>query len=317
MATASDFLSLACDPLLEKVLYAEPHRIASDIAQDGSVSVNTLWEQGRGGQWYIEQQRYGGDLVEAGVCVGDEALVRKGVQILDWGFKHEAADGSFPETGDAFHSVSMFVEGAARALLLLQEKDRKKYADVINTDLPKLRLAAYWLLKPAVLAKGRNNDAPYTHRRWILAAALVETSALLHDRTLQLAAAEFASDGINLQTNIGVNPEKGGYDVSYQAVGLSMAERAYVLFDDQSLKERTLFVIRNGLNWLDTKIDRSGNVDIEGSTRVGKESGRSGKKKTFDIRAGLHALANGSTITGSQQYRQYAQALATARGWMR
>src|SRR5580692_4601598 len=102
VAATNEFLSLACDPLLEKALYAEPHRIATDIAPDGSVSVNTLWEQGQSQKWFIEQQRYGGDFVEAGACRGDDALIKEGLQMLDWGFKREAVDGSFPGTDDPF-----------------------------------------------------------------------------------------------------------------------------------------------------------------------------------------------------------------------
>jgi hypothetical protein len=73
-------LTLVRDLLLIKALYSVPHRLASDIASDGSVSVNTDWEHGQLDTWYIEQQRYGGDLIQAGVSTNDDSLINEGLR---------------------------------------------------------------------------------------------------------------------------------------------------------------------------------------------------------------------------------------------
>jgi hypothetical protein len=310
-------LSLARDSLLVKALYSDPHRIVSGVASDGSVGVNTSWQQAKSDTWYIEQQRYGGDLVQAGVCLNDDLLINQGLKILDWGFEHQDADGSFHGTGDAFDGTSMFAEAAARALLLLKKFDRVRFARAIQTDLPKLKAALRWLQRPDVMDSGKKQDAPYTHRRFILAAAFAETEALKREPRLYFLAAEFAQDGLHQQTPNGVYPEKGGYDASYQAVSLAMLERYYVLCEDPLIAQRVASGLKDGLNWLATKIGSSGTVDLSGSTMVGVESGRTGKKKTFDYQAALQALANGSSLTGISQYRSCAEALAKRRGWLK
>lgn len=91
---------LAQDPFLAKALYSVPERLASGIADDGAIGVNG--RVGAGQQMFIEEQRYGGDMVQAGLATGDDALVRKGMTVIEWGFKQQAQDGSFPNTGDSF-----------------------------------------------------------------------------------------------------------------------------------------------------------------------------------------------------------------------
>jgi hypothetical protein len=123
--------NLENDSFLAGVLYGTPGRMASGIAADGAVGVNATWESGQATTWYIEEQRYGADFVQAGLVTGDSALVQQGWNILNWGFAKEAADGSFPGTGDAFHSTSMFVEAAARALLLEVQANAPNAAQLV------------------------------------------------------------------------------------------------------------------------------------------------------------------------------------------
>lgn len=196
---ASNLLAAMNNPLLSSALYAVPKRLVSQVAVSGAVSVNDKWERGEGTQWYIEQQRYGADLVQVGVARRDDDLIKQGLHILDWGFQRQGADGSFPGTGDPFHSTSFFVEAAARALLLLKQYDPVRYADTIRTDTPKVTSAALWLTKPEVAARGKKNNSPYTHRRWILAAALGQAGALADNATLRAEAAEYAREGLSLQ----------------------------------------------------------------------------------------------------------------------
>ncbi len=317
-AQAADnaFLQAVQNPLLVQTLYADQHRILSKVAPDGAISVNADWENHTGDSYYIEQQRYGGDLIQAGIANNNDGQVQEGMKILNWGFAQEAPDGSFPGTGDPFHSTSFFLEASARATLLLKMSDPVKYADFIAAASPKIATTAHWMMLPDVKSTGQKHSQPYTHRRWIMAAAMAEAGALLHDNLLLAEAEGYARAGAALQQSDGVDPEKGGYDVSYQVVGLMMASR-YYFADTNDERALAVPVIANGLNWFKTKMQPDGEVDIAGSTRVGIESGRSGKPKTLDKPAILQSLVYGAIITHDASYENYARRFAEQIGWLR
>ena len=198
--------ALIQDQLLNHALYSTPARIATGIASDGAISLNGRWEHSRSQQWFIEEQRYGADLIQAGMVAGGDKLVKKGWKIIDWGFARQGPDGDFPGTGDPFHSTSFFVESAARAVLLSNQANIYTPEIVAYTD--KLRAAARWLMKPIVASRGQSKNKPYTHCRWILAAALGETAAVIGDTEMARVAQDYARDAIALQTPEGINPEK-------------------------------------------------------------------------------------------------------------
>ena len=306
---------IAQDSFLATVLYSVPKRMASGIAADGAVGVNATWETGQTSTWFIEQQRYGADFVQAGLATGNAALVQQGWQILDWGFSKEAADGSFPGTGDAFHSTSMFVEAEARALLLEVQAGAPDAAALVAKHLPKLDASAHWLMIPSVAAKGDASDAPYSHRRWLLAAALGETAWLTGDPATSAAAQAYARQGLALQGADGMDPENGGGDSSYQAYGILLAERYLTVCPDSGLSSQVRSMIVAGLNWEEGFIDASGQVSIVGSTRTGTEVSRDNTVKTVDYKSIIQAFSVATTLTGDPSYRLVAQAVASGRGW--
>jgi hypothetical protein len=310
-------LATASDPLLIKVLYRVPKRMVSDVAPSGAISVNAEWESGSGGQWFIEQQRYGADLIQAGTSLKDDELIHQGRKILDWGFAHQGTDGSFPGTGDAFHSTALFVEAAGRAALLLKQYDPTTYADAISTYTSRVHAAARWLTEPEVAETGRKHNQPYTHRRWILAAALGQAAALSGDKKLAAAAEDYAREGLALQTSEGINPEKDGYDVSYQGVGLLQAEHYYLVCPDPDLQAQIRTMLQKGLRWEMSKMDTDGSLSTEGSTRTGTEEGRSGKAKTVDYRELIQAFSFGAAILGDSQFEEAANRIAIGRKWLR
>ena len=304
---------LAQNAFLAKVLYSVPSRIASNIGADGAIGVNR--QIGSGQRLYIEEQRYGGDLVQAGLAIGDDSLVKLGLKVIEWGFKQQATDGSFPGTGDAFHSVSMFVEGAARAFLSLREAGGSQYTGITTRMMPRLLAAVRWLEQPDVENKGKAHDAPYTHRRWLLAAALGQTAVLARDADMAIRSRLYADDGLSLQLDNGVNPEKGGYDVSYQEVGVLFAERYFSVCPYSGLRARIKEMIKYASDWELTRINDDGEVSIEHSTRIEVEKSRSGKVKHVNTKELLQALCYATTITGDKKYKDKAVLVAQAHSW--
>jgi hypothetical protein len=308
--------SVVKDDLLEKGLYRKPGRLVSKVAHSGAVSVNAEWEGGRRRTFFIEQQRYGADLIQAGLVRKDEALVRQGWKLLKWGFDRQGTDGSFPGTGDPFHSTSFFVEAAARALLLHKQSGWPGAEDLTNRYGPTVAAAARWLMRPDVARRGRKNNAPYTHRRWLLAASLGQTAVLVGDRQMAQAAADYAREGLGLQTEEGVNPEKGGADVSYQAVGVLFAERYYTVCPDAALRAAIKKMIVQALRWELGRIDERGRVSPVGSSRVGREVGRTGTVKKVDYKSLVQALVVATALTGDGAYKEVAARVAVAVKWV-
>lgn len=309
------FYNMASSSSLKSTLYKNIHRIVIGVDEDGAVSTNRKWEQGQSNRWYIEQQRYGADLIQAGVYTRNTRLIDDGLKALDWGFRKEAQDGSFPGTGDPFHSTSLFVEASARALLLLKEYNKDEYQNPINEYTPKISAAAHWLTQDRVQEIGRRNNAPYTHRCWVLAATLGEAGELCNDPSLIKVSEYYARKGLERQTPEGINPEKGGEDSSYQVVGILMAEKYYTVCRSADLKSRIIGMIQKGLDWELTQITPEGDINTSGSTRTGVEVGRSGKEKKADYMSAIQAFIYGEALTKDQRYSAIAMSLAKYRHW--
>ncbi len=296
------FLLIAGSALLPKLANA-----STVVGTDGAVAINVDWEAKKRSSWFIEYQRYGTQLIENAIQVEDDKAIRTGILCLDWGFAKQGSDGSFPGTGDPFHSTSLFVESAARAVYLLKNyspstytKDSTYYNGKISTYTSKLKLAGKWFMDPAVYVPGKKNDSPYTHRRYILASLLGQIGQLVSDSGMVTAAAAYATEGISLQMHSGteqitypngnvvtvdmngVDPELGGFDVNYQDAGLLFAQRYLPYCKDSTLASNLKQTLALGMNWLINRTDNAGNIDITGSTRVGIEKNPDGTVKLLN-----------------------------------
>jgi len=298
---------------LKQSVYSRISHILGKELEDGAMGANTKYEQGSADKWFIEGQRYGADLIQSGVAMNDRKMIAGGIRALDWGFQRQGADGSFPGTGDPYHSTSLFVEAAARGLLLLTDYDAAAYRDTIKRDTPKVRAAANWLTQPDIEDKGRRNARPYTHRRWVLASALSQSSVLTGDDGLMRSARDFAEDGLRLQQADGVNPEHGGSDTSYQAYGVLQAERYLIADPGGPLQGRVKGMITRALDWEVAHISDWGDVDESEDSRTGVEIARNGKVKKLDYVSLQQALTIGSSLTGDARYKAAARRVARAR----
>jgi hypothetical protein len=322
------------DNLLMTVWY---NRISpTAAAPDGANGVNQQWEQGTSPVWYIELQRFGCDDVTAAIYANRLNLLSNGENIFNWGFSKQTADGGFNNcsnctppmqgTGDAFHSASMFVEAVARCLILMQQSPNSAaYQSYINQIVPKLINAASWMLLPSVLPIGIKNDMPYTHRRYILAAALAETALLTSDPTLQQQfysqAAVFAQNGLSLQDPSGFNPEKGGYDSSYNAYGLYQACNYLVVCPDPNLQQQLANMLTTSYAWQLTRMNSDGSANLAGNTRVTDVPGtdevaRSGYDKNYDYKSTIYAFELGSVLLQNPALDTEARLVSTYVGYL-
>jgi hypothetical protein len=314
-------LALTQDALVVRAVHKRTATQRTGLAADGASTLSREWVEGKRKDWFIENQRGGGDLVEAGVVLGERRLVDTGLRELEWGYARQAPDGGFPESLDNFHSVSIFVVDSARALLVLREK-REEFAEFmprVEKMIPQVGAAAEWLLRPGVLEPGKQHDQRYTHRKWILAAALGEAFELTGNARLARAAADFAAEGIALQKEDGENPEKGGFDVSYQMVDALNGARYYSTLKcpaQAELMARVRRMIEKTCRWEMRRILPSGEIDVTGSTRMLKEAGRGGAIKHTNYKEIVEAFTWAAAITGDRVYAETAERLARFEGWL-
>jgi len=318
--------------LLMKAWYNRIH--PTTVAPDGAHSVNYWWELGNSTSWFIELQRYGCDDVTAAVYANRTNLLLNGEKIFNWGFSMQTADGGFNNcstctpprvgTGDPFHSASMFVEAVARCLILMRQSPNfQTYQPYFNQTLPKLIRAVSWLLEPAVMSRGIANDMPYTHRRYILAAVLGQTALLTDDPSLKQKfysqAAAFAYNGMSRQNSSGFNPEKGGYDSSYNGVGLYHACNYLVVCPNATLQKELANMLSKSFTWQLTRMNPNGSANLTGNTRVTgnnktDEKGRSGYDKNYDYGLTIDAFELGSVLLQNATLHKEAQLVATYAG---
>lgn len=251
----------------------------------------------------IEEQRYGAEWILRAKVARRPEWALLGWEILDRGLEFQAEDGGFGRWG-YLHANSLFIEALARACII----------DPGGATSPRriaLHKGAKWLCNPS-----RNDLAiskPYTHRRYVLAAALGQAGYVLRDKSMMLTAEAWAVEGLLLQKGNGVNPEAGGWDVSYQMVGPLYALRYIPVCGNESLVSRLCLMIQKALEWEVMRMLPNGEIDVSGSTRIGRE--KFGKDvKTMNYYEAFQTFAYAGQIV-SPAWLVYADRIARLKNW--
>jgi hypothetical protein len=252
--------------------------------------------------WSMGQQTYTADLVELGVHQRDRALIDKGAAGVDWAVAvpiddagvhilHRECDGKTAPDYGATHHTTQWLESMGRAVYLLAASEyagdfRRKidsYIDRIEVIADRLVAPSNWQQWEDAIKDENGHD--FTHRTFMMAAALGLASTLTDDKNdaakWSEVAARIAQRGIENQTENGVNPERGGYDVQYQMYGVRLAETYYsTLSPDSGVKPELEESIDRAIEWMTGRIDkRTGQINIGDSTRICAETNWwSGKK---------------------------------------
>lgn len=259
------------------------------IAESGALSVNIEWEQGLRSDYFIEQQRYGADLIETGIILEDKDLILSGIKMIDWGFERQDSDGSFPGTGDAVHSTSLFLEAAARAGLALKNYKSRSYRKTIRNWRRKVHLSAHWFAEADDTGRDANLD-PFGHRFFLRAAALEQASRFTRDKALSTFANEYIVEGLAKQEPDGAFLEKGGFDASYQMVGMAFASRYFSVARNQNLRADLSLAMWNGIGRFLQDVQADGSIQLAPDSRTKTETSRSGSPKRFDFKHATKAL---------------------------
>lgn len=288
------------DPLLRGMF----SRSLGEFDQSGAAGLN------RGGSFrFAEYQRQGAEWITRGLVTGKRGWILDGWRIIDYGLAQQGADGSLPG-GDVQHSASLFLEAAARACLLDPSGATPERKD-------KLLRAGRWMIGPEMEDAAAKHSAPFTHRRYVMASMLGQIGEVVGDGDLTRRAAAWARAGIALQRPDGVNPERDGFDASYQSAGILFAERFLASCRDSALRAEIVGMMRRGVPPILARQRRDGSIDTVGSTRIGVETYRSGKVKEFNYEEGIQMLAYGSRLAGEPDWRDAAASFVHFNGWAR
>src|SRR3569833_112699 len=210
---ALNLLTITTLAVLPLVLM-RPAAAQTTVAADGAAGINVDYEAGPVPHWYIEEQRYGVEYVERGIAQENPAMISQGLSIFDWGSAREASDGSFPgsgdgTTGEVYHSASLFLEAVARATNELKHYNPVTYTLAPSTYTAKIsqytqyiHLTALWLAgatDSTIPATLQAYNQPYTHRRYIVGAALQESAVLTGDTSMTPIANAYIDDGLTLE----------------------------------------------------------------------------------------------------------------------
>jgi hypothetical protein len=314
--SAPSDLAFETGDFMRRTAYRNVAKLNTEDAPDGAYgAVNRAWDISHSGKWYIEEQRYGGDAVSGGIAAHDTDAISRGLRVLKWGFRQQQPDGSF-DCPDSFHSTSFFVEATAHSLLLLEKSEYAGRYSAETADLePRLLKSALWMIRSDVEEAGKRHNQPYTHRRYLVACALGETGVLVHNERLLQKSRQYIEEGLSLQDPSGYNPEKGGADTSYHAVGTLFAERYYTIVAEGAIKSRLYAMLQKAVRWEASRINPDGTVDTTGNTRVGgaeTEAGRGGKPKTIAVGQVFRCFEYWALISGDKTYEALAYKVAMA-----
>jgi hypothetical protein len=240
--------------------------------------------------WSMGQQTLTVDLIELGVHRRDRSLIDKGVVGVDWGVAvpindsgvhelHRDCDGqTVPDYGRTHHTTQ-WLESLSRAVYLLAASEYAgefrpridAYIDRIETIAERLVSRDNW---EEWVDNINENGHDFTHRTFMMAAALGLASTLTDDASDAAKwadmAATIARRGIDNQTEDGVNPERGGYDVQYQMYGVWLAEVYHsTLGPDSAVRSELETSIDRAVEWMTGRVDRrTGKIIIGDSTRI-------------------------------------------------
>jgi hypothetical protein len=257
---------------------------------------------------------------------GVKGLVEQGILGLDWGISvpidanavhvlHRSCDGKTLEDYGSTHQTTQWLESLSRAVYLLAASPwAGEFRPKIDAYIARVERIATLLTEKRNYENWESHITYYdhtqfTHRTYMMADALGQASTLTSNaadsKRWSEMAAQIAQRGLGLQRPDGVNPERGGYDVQYQMYGtwLSLIYRA-TLPPNSSQKAALTRMTDKSLQWYETRIEPTGQINMEGTTRICRENlWTSGKPSgEFDPAEAIRVFLLWGYLTSNNRY---------------
>ena len=293
--------------LVSDMLEVNPRYLIGEMAESGAVDVNIEYEMGVSDTYFIEMQRYGAELIAAGLGIQSDDMVTDGISVIQWGIDQQQADGSFT-SGDAMHSTALFQHAVGISIEDLDFFGYETFDEAKRSEwIDSLTQMSNWMIANDE-ATAEVDLEPFTHRYFMRAAGLMRAAQLTGNSEFALEANQYFSQGLAKMTEDGVLPERGGFDINYQSLALRYAGEFYRMTTDTLQRESIRMMFEASLPWISERIDADGNVDTSDSTRSG-EDGRNGTNKSFDEISAVRAYLSGYEVTGDETWLTLANAV--------
>lgn len=233
------------------------------------------------GELAVESHRNSYYVIAAGLLAPSETersfLLDKGMRSMEWIFKHQLADGTFPRNTEKkdeefFHPWSMFLQSASRNIILIRQ-DGTASQDILNRAealVPKIELSVSWIANHPELEKyaEKNN---LTNQLIAMSLAMHQTGVIANNQNLTYQAKALVQKSIARQLPDGTIPEKTigtQFDSSYQSFSLEMLTRYATLTNDPKLNHELTISLDKGLEKLRSTILSNGRIDTKENTRT-------------------------------------------------
>jgi hypothetical protein len=297
--------------------YRNADALLQQVERSGAMGINRGWEAAarKGGDWYIEEQRFGDTIIGAGVNRNRVDLIDAGLRAFEWGFQQQSPDGSFP-CKDNFVSTAYFVAGVAHSIWLLETSGyARDFSGRISTMRPRLAAAARWLADPKNSTPAKTQNDLFVSRYFLTGYALGATSRVVGEPALAYAGEDFIRNGLALQNAAGYFPERGGFDVSFQGEALVYLLRYHDHVATADMRRAIEPVVKRALGWLETRVNSTGVVQIANNTRAGfgQERDRTGQVRRVSAVAVARAFGLARFVLGDARYEALAKSVSTAR----
>ncbi len=303
--------------LLTETFYKNADSLLQQVEKSGAMGINRGWEAGarKGGEWYIEEQRFGDTVIGAGVNRNRIDLVEAGLRAFEWGFQQQAADGSFP-CKDNYLSTAYFVAAVAHSLWLLETTGyAREFSARLAAMRPRLISAARWLADANHVAAAKSQNDLATSRYFMIGYALGASARATGDGALAAAGEAHVRTGLSFQAANGFFPERGGYDVSFQGEALVYVLRYHDHVASAEMRRSIEPAALRALAWLRSRTQPSGVLLAVGNTRTGnrQERDRTGQFRRISAVAVSRAFGLARYVLNDNSYDALAKSVAVAK----
>ena len=223
----------------------------------------------------------------AAVVTGDEARADDAWKSIEATFAQQAKDGGLQGGGGPWYlwfnahgvrveNMYFFLQELGHALLVVKASPMEPhFHDRIEALKPRLRKGCDFI------QKGYSTIIPkvgHTANRLLIAAKAFGLCGLvLEDDRLKESSSHLVKAALTRRDKDGVFIERGGRDSSYNAVCVLMGTHLSLYLPNPELEA----AFKPAMDWEQTRIKPTGEVEVEGNTRtgVGKERSKSGVPK--------------------------------------
>jgi hypothetical protein len=275
----------------------------------------------------VFNQRHSSEFIIRASSNQEPKDIENGIKTIEYAFSYQNPDGSFPDfqpkstPRGAASAVAFFLQDLGHTLLLSQQSpwfqnspanqiSRKRLQVVMG----KAEISLNWLLQ------NQNNlyqsDRKAANRLFIDAAAFYLMGKALRSQPARQAGLDFLNRALSMQAENGYFLENGGYDSSYNAVSLQIAQQIFCQFAEEpsATRSRLWSAIDQSMQWQLSRILPSGQVSTVGNTRVYAGGEKYFEKaKSVDYNSLCIALNYYAGLSGKPDAIRYAQQVLSYR----